>query len=319
MPAEVQVVSRPFVLASAPVNALERAIQIVREYKGHYCAGDKDDIFNSMTLNSQESWKVGWKGKVESALNIVKTMHPSEKVWVIAIAGGPACDWERGELRNTFMPKHPTAELKVLGDFDDFKEWCDKNFKTAKAPTLTVMDRLQVDAEEERQTRLQTLQQALKFSRWKGPCADCCKVVSPLYCPSEDGQRVCYCVLTSRHYVLPMLSHMILCPHQGFEPCPEMIDNQDLSDGIRLNLCASLLCISGGTWPIALCIQAPNSRMTSCMDRVPGGQRNLCECEEEAPKCCCKVFVYWPMVWPYCTCCCWECKDEEPMWNQLDA
>ena len=35
----------------------------------------------------------------------------------LAIAGGPACDWERGELRNTFMPKHPTAELKVLGDF----------------------------------------------------------------------------------------------------------------------------------------------------------------------------------------------------------
>ena len=63
----------------------------------------------------------------------------------------------------------------------------------------------------------------------------------------------------------------------------------------------------------------PNSRMTSCMDRVPGGQRNLCECEEEAPKCCCKVFVYWPMGWPYCTCCCWECKDEESMWNQLDA
>ena len=43
-------------------------------------AGDADDIFNSMTLAEQESWKVGWKGKVEATINILKTMNPGEEV-----------------------------------------------------------------------------------------------------------------------------------------------------------------------------------------------------------------------------------------------
>ena len=39
---------------------------------------------------------------------------------------GPACDWERAELRNTFCKNHPELKLKQLGDFDDLEVWLDK-------------------------------------------------------------------------------------------------------------------------------------------------------------------------------------------------
>ena len=49
-------------------------------------------------------------------------------MWALAIAGGPACDWERGELRNTFCKNHPELKLKQLGDFDDLVHWLDRNY-----------------------------------------------------------------------------------------------------------------------------------------------------------------------------------------------
>ena len=45
----------PFFLASAPVSALDRAKQLVTSHGGEYAAGDKDDIFNSMTLSSESA------------------------------------------------------------------------------------------------------------------------------------------------------------------------------------------------------------------------------------------------------------------------
>ena len=101
------VAAAPFFLASAPVSELGRAKDLVLARGGQYAAGDKDDIFNSMTLHDQESWKVGWKGKVEMCINVLKTQNPGKEITCLAIAGGPACDWERAELRNTFCSNHP--------------------------------------------------------------------------------------------------------------------------------------------------------------------------------------------------------------------
>ena len=109
----------PFFLASAPVSVLDRAKRLVESRGGYYAAGDKDDIFNSMTLGDQESWKVGWKGKVEMMINILKKQNPGQKVTALAIAGGPACDWERGELHNTFCSNtFCELVLKQLGDME---------------------------------------------------------------------------------------------------------------------------------------------------------------------------------------------------------
>jgi hypothetical protein len=116
----------PFFLASAPVSVLDRAKRLVESRGGEYAAGDKDDIFNSMTLGDQESWKVGWKGKVEMLINILKKHNPGRKVTALAIAGGPACDWERGELHNTFCSNHRELVLKQLGDMEDLELWLDR-------------------------------------------------------------------------------------------------------------------------------------------------------------------------------------------------
>ena len=133
----------PFFLASAPVSVLDRAKRLVESRGGYYAAGDKDDIFNSMTLGDQESWKVGWKGKVEMMINILKKQNPGQKVIALAIAGGPACDWERGELHNTFCKNHRELVLKQLGDMEDLEAWLDKNhpFAASGAPRSSVMNR----------------------------------------------------------------------------------------------------------------------------------------------------------------------------------
>ena len=92
----------------------------------------KDDIFNSKTLNKDEAWKVGWKGKVEATINILKRHNPGKDITCLAIAGGQACDWERAELRNTFCENHPQLKLKQLGDFDDLRRWLDEVHPLAK-------------------------------------------------------------------------------------------------------------------------------------------------------------------------------------------
>ena len=46
-------------------------------------------------------------------------MFPNAPIVVLAIAGGPACDWERKELRDTFCRMYPRLTLKSLGDVDD--------------------------------------------------------------------------------------------------------------------------------------------------------------------------------------------------------
>jgi len=126
----------PFFLASAPVEFLDRAKELVEARGGEYAAGDKDDIFNSSTLDNQESWKVGWKGKVEMAINMLKKHNKGKKIICLAIAGGPACDWERGELRNTFCKNHPELKIKTLGDLEDLETWLDKNHPQGAATSI---------------------------------------------------------------------------------------------------------------------------------------------------------------------------------------
>ena len=88
----------PFFLASAPISSLERAKQLVVAAGGMHAAGEKGDAFNSLNLEDEESWRAGWKGKVEATINNLTQLNPGKEIIALAIAGGPACDWERGEL-----------------------------------------------------------------------------------------------------------------------------------------------------------------------------------------------------------------------------
>eukprot|EP01043_Picozoa_sp_COSAG02_P089173 COSAG02_NODE_26178_length_639_cov_0.716667_1_plen_134_part_01 len=112
--------SNPFFLASAPVDCIEAAIQKALEFGGEYSAGDAQDTLNRDILDlANETLKAAWKGKTSQAYRMLKRFHPHAKIIAIAIAGGPACDWERSELRNNFCQQYPDMVLKQIGDYED--------------------------------------------------------------------------------------------------------------------------------------------------------------------------------------------------------
>ena len=237
----------PFFLASAPVSVLDQAKQLIESRGGYYAAGDKDDIFNSMTLGDQESWKVGWKGKVEMLINILKKQNHGQKVIALAIAGGPACDWERGELHNTFCKSHKELVLKQLGDMEDLEAWLNKHhpIAAAGAPRPAVMEReggtgnrsasgsglssakvapapppvdRAVESAPKRIPSYEYDPAPEQVKNFRGPCVDCCKPLAPCCCVSADGEAIFCCVPTEPNYFLPACLHMALCPQLGCNP-----------------------------------------------------------------------------------------------------
>ena len=61
--------------------------------------------------------------------DILKDDNPGQTLTAVAIAGGPACDWERTELRNNFGQKLPNFKLKQIGDFEDDEVWLERQFR----------------------------------------------------------------------------------------------------------------------------------------------------------------------------------------------
>ena len=49
-------------------------------------------------------------------------------VTLVAIKGGPACDWENTQLRSVFCREHPNCTLKQIGDLDDFEAWLTRTY-----------------------------------------------------------------------------------------------------------------------------------------------------------------------------------------------
>jgi hypothetical protein len=98
--------TRPFFLGSAPVDGLEECIELSLRYGGEYSAGDATDKLDRDILDhANDTWKTAWSGKTSQTFRILQRLCPGEKIIAVAISGGPACDWERGELRNKFCCK----------------------------------------------------------------------------------------------------------------------------------------------------------------------------------------------------------------------
>merc|ERR1712217_836451 len=72
----------------------------------------------------RESWQTGWKGKVVQAIQMIQDEHPGTPIILIAVAGGPACEWEREVLLSGKLKQHcPNARLKfcsVLPELESF-------------------------------------------------------------------------------------------------------------------------------------------------------------------------------------------------------
>jgi hypothetical protein len=95
---------------------------------GEYTAGDAQDKLNSRVIMASEAWKTAWKGKTHQAIKMLERTFPGQRITALAIAGGPACDWERKELRDTFCTQYPALVLKQLGDLDDFQAWLAREY-----------------------------------------------------------------------------------------------------------------------------------------------------------------------------------------------
>lgn len=114
-------------LASSPEDVLGEAKAIVLRFGGHAPAGDKDDFFNKDLLFQGsadkvqvESWKTGMKGKLFATFDVLENIFGKDTPLVsIAIAGGPACDWERSLLvpatinPESLRRRYPQLRLKV--------------------------------------------------------------------------------------------------------------------------------------------------------------------------------------------------------------
>ena len=133
------VAQQPFFLASAPLSDLSRSIALTEQYDGEYAAGDAEDLFNSIVLQGRSlpaaelaagtlAWQIGWLGKVTQCFNMLKKYNPGQAVTAIAIAGGPACDWERGVLYNEFEKKFDNFKLKQCGDYEEYMYWLQRNY-----------------------------------------------------------------------------------------------------------------------------------------------------------------------------------------------
>mmetsp|Transcript_43437 Transcript_43437/g.134236 ORF Transcript_43437/g.134236 Transcript_43437/m.134236 type:complete len:212 (+) Transcript_43437:95-730(+) len=127
--------SAPVVLGSCPDCLLLEAIEITNQHGGFYCAGEKGDVFNkdilvSSTSEQAESWKTGWKGKTEQAINMCRRLfEPDQPIYVVAIQGGPACEWEREQLRSVFQPKKDNMQLVFHNDTNDYIRWLEHDMQ----------------------------------------------------------------------------------------------------------------------------------------------------------------------------------------------
>ena len=65
---------------------------------------------------------------------MLERAYPGQVITVLAVAGGPACDWERGELRSNFCPQYPTLRLKQLGDVEDLEAWLARGQQSQPQP-----------------------------------------------------------------------------------------------------------------------------------------------------------------------------------------
>lgn len=118
----------PFFLASCPDNILPEAVAVTKKYGGFAAAGteSKDGGITDKPgadVEKLECWRSGWRGKVDMCLHMLRQLMPEKLIVAVAVAGGPACDWERAELRNRFCALYEDLRLKQVGDVEDLEAW----------------------------------------------------------------------------------------------------------------------------------------------------------------------------------------------------
>ena len=140
-----------FLFASGPETGMARAVELTKFYRGRYAAGDKDDTFNTATLQAADAafsdsrknatdrtlrweppyapWQCGWQGKVTAMFNVLREDFEDQDIPVISVKGGPASDWERKELEENFAQNlAPHFKVILMKDYGEFERWLQRKF-----------------------------------------------------------------------------------------------------------------------------------------------------------------------------------------------
>ena len=117
--------------------SIKRGIELTQGSGGTYAAGNIDDKLNALILGQAGGWKEAWLGKVSQAFQEVAKKHKGKAIQVIAIKGGPACDWEREQL-NGVVKTALGEQFNVveLDTYDEYEDWLQKDFKKISSPRV---------------------------------------------------------------------------------------------------------------------------------------------------------------------------------------
>lgn len=115
-----------FIVASAPEHVLREVRSITERYNGFYTAGDKDDTFNDRILRDAgfaSQWRSAWLGKTEAAIQMANSFRPGLRVHLVVIRGGPACEWERGQIESNLVPSRREVQLQTFDTIGELAHW----------------------------------------------------------------------------------------------------------------------------------------------------------------------------------------------------
>ena len=114
--------TRVFILASAPVGlprgCLPEAVALTEKFGGVVTAGYARDILNSRL---GDDWRPAWEGKTHQAIEM--SLKTALAVTLVAIKGGPACDWERSRLRDELCKNYRGCSVKEVETIAEFEQW----------------------------------------------------------------------------------------------------------------------------------------------------------------------------------------------------
>lgn len=93
-------------------------------------AGDAKDQFHQQVMTKDEmdvqlrGWRLAWKGKVATGIDMTTKHYPGLAVELITIDGGPECQWEVQEIQEHIIPAFQNAgveiELKACRNWEEF-------------------------------------------------------------------------------------------------------------------------------------------------------------------------------------------------------
>merc|ERR1712039_552177 len=108
---------------------LELARNLVVGIGHQNVAGDAKDRFHTQVMSQEEmteltrGWRTAWKGKVTTGISSTRQFRPRDTIVLLAISGGPECQWEYQELKTVILPQFEGVEVYHFAHLEEFIQY----------------------------------------------------------------------------------------------------------------------------------------------------------------------------------------------------